>query len=47
MSVKYTLIVISDVFYVYITVIMLCQTDEINTIFQPIAGYIYESTGEF
>ena len=26
---------------------LLCQTDEINTIFQPFISYTYEGTGEF
>ena len=38
--------VISDVFDVHITHWLLCQTDEINTIFQPFIGYAYEGTDE-
>ena len=34
-------------FRVYVTHSLLCQTDEINTIFQPFFGYVFESTGKF
>ena len=37
----------SDVFGVHVTHWLLCQTDEINTIFQSFIGYLYEDTGEF
>ena len=44
MSVKILWGVISDVFGVHVTFWFLCQTDEINTIFQPFVSYLYEGT---
>ena len=32
---------------VHVTHWLLCQTDEINTVFQSFIGYIYEGTGKF
>ena len=48
-SVKYTLrgYFWCFCFGVHVTHWLLCQTDEINTIFQPFIGYIYKGIDEF
>ena len=47
MSVKYHLRGYFRCFGVHVTHWLLCQTDEINTIFQPFIEYTYEGIGEF
>ena len=47
MSVKYTLKRYFWCFGVHVTHLLLSQTDEINTIFEPFIGCIYGGTGEF
>ena len=44
-SVKYILRGYFWCLSVHVTHWLLCQTDEINTIFQPFVGYLYEGTG--